>query len=742
MANSYSTANWASRGNGASALMRGLGTIGNIGSSIGMYISKPLRDISEIGKQTGLSLGVKRANAPTFTNQQLLQMGGSKKFMAQPGVQDFTKKAKKSQKAFGKLEKEVEKPTFITKEEQGTTRIGEITKGKGSGGKSNLYDYSTALKDAAIAGSILPVTGGGGLVGAVGRGAAQGALGGVGATKGSLGTLEGMQEAFSGAAKGAAIGGTIAGASYGAKKILEGIRGLSVEKKVKTEVSRELSAMSKLEKQGIVDRARGTYLYRPGESTDQTVKRFLEMREITGMKGGTPQQVIDKLSEMVDNFGQTKDTGLSSLRIDQSSTDDIINSLANKIDKMPESQKLLDSDILAGISDDIVKQAQNGAEALDDYAISLRNGVPYKSALEGGKFMTAPITPEKQAIYDAAADSIVEYLKFLSDQGDSLYTTGKEGLSKSLNILNAKEIARGSAARGGIGAYGVFIPENILPTRGAGLLSERMVGAGKEALGSVGSKVGSLIGGLPKVTTSAQPGIFSGSSTQPLTGLFGGLGSQIPTEIGGQEGQGNLPEMTGGSLFTIDPETGYLRLSGEGQQGGGQGLLGETGGGMTVGQALSQAYSMLPNASESELMSLAKMLMSEGTPSANSLNMTQSKYYSVASAAQSASDLVGQMAQTAGQAIPGFGKEVTSAIADAFNVSDPAMLAYRNKLASIDLAVSNLIAGTNISKSEARRLRKLVPTMNDSPQEAQSKLNELMNLGESGMGITSDYLNY
>lgn len=72
------------------------------------------------------------------------------------------------------------------------------------------------------------------------------------------------------------------------------------------------------------------------------------------------------------------------------------------------------------------------------------------------------------------------------------------------------------------------------------------------------------------------------------------------------------------------------------------------------------------------------------------------------------------------------------------------MLAYRNKISSIDLAVSNLISGTAISDNEAKRLKKLIPTMNDSVSEATSKLNELMQLGITGAGInnssvTSDY---
>lgn len=165
----------------------------------------------------------------------------------------------------------------------------------------------------------------------------------------------------------------------------------------------------------------------------------------------------------------------------------------------------------------------------------------------------------------------------------------------------------------------------------------------------------------------------------------------------------------------------------------------------TLQDGLVEAAQIFPNASESELLSLAQALVDQNSTSSSlDLNTTQSKYYSVADSAQGAINLLSSMASISGQELPGFGKTITSNIADLFNISDPQMLAYRNKISSIDLAVSNLISGTAISDNEAKRLKKLIPTMNDSVSEATSKLNELMQLGITGAGInnssvTSDY---
>jgi hypothetical protein len=737
----YNTADWALRGKGAAGLMRGLGLIGNIGSSIGMYISKPGRDLAEIAKQTGLALGVKRVNAPVYTNEQLLSMGGSKEFMARPEMQKYQASLGKSKRAYQKLEKEVAKPTFITAEEQGTTKLGEITKGKGSGGKSNLYDYSTAVKDAAIVASMTPVTGGAGFLGAVGRGTVQGALGGLGATQGSLGTLEGQSEAFSKMAKGGAIGGVTSGVIYGVGKGIEKLKGMSVEKSTKpfSEYKKEIANMSKLEKQGIVDQAKASYLYKPGETTNETVGRFLKMRELTGMKSGTGQQIIDKMGETIDNFGTTKDLGLEKMSLSGSS-DDIIGGASQKLGKLPETNKLLNSDTYLNVSDDVSKHFLEGAKSLDDYAIQLRNRVGYKPTMIGGQATVAPITPDEQAIYDAFADSIVDYLKIVSNKGDGFYTVGKEGLNNALRTIGGREVAKGMATRGGIGAYGVFAPENIIPTKAIGEFAGRVVGAGKEIAGSVPTFLGRAKDALPKVTSSGAPfGFASGVSTQGISGILGGLGSQIPTE-GASEPTEQVNEMgPGDSMFSIDPTTGYLRMAGgdTGVSGGlGGGVSGST---MTVQDALAQAVQLFPNASETELISMAKMLMesSATTSGPGKLNMTQSKYYGVSEAAKSASALLDEMVSTSGQTLPGFGKTITSGLADLFNVSDPMMLAYRNKISSIDLAISNLLAGTNISKSESRRLKKLVPTMNDTPQEAQSKLAELNALGLTGMGSSA-----
>ena len=177
------------------------------------------------------------------------------------------------------------------------------------------------------------------------------------------------------------------------------------------------------------------------------------------------------------------------------------------------------------------------------------------------------------------------------------------------------------------------------------------------------------------------------------------------------------------------------------------------GGGQDMGTQIVQALQTNPEQAKGLIIqgllsgeidsATAKMVLElteSGGDTMPDLNTTQTKYYNVANTADGAIGLLSNMSGVTGQEMPGIGKGLTTSIQDTLNTTDPKMLEYRNKIASIDLAVSNLIAGTNISKSEARRLKKLVPTMNDSISEAQSKLKELLTLGIGGSGVSVQQL--
>jgi hypothetical protein len=87
-------------------------------------------------------------------------------------------------------------------------------------------------------------------------------------------------------------------------------------------------------------------------------------------------------------------------------------------------------------------------------------------------------------------------------------------------------------------------------------------------------------------------------------------------------GQRAIPGMIGAasSMPERAPEQGGQDVSGIGME--------QMGGGYSVGQALQEAYQIMPNASESEIMSLAKMLMSEqsgGGPQATAQAISNAK---------------------------------------------------------------------------------------------------------------------
>jgi len=756
-----STANWATRGTNSSAkLLQGLGILGGMAN----YISKPGRDLAEMVKQTGLGLGVKRVEAPKFSNQQLATMGGSKNFMKNPEVQRFQNQLGQSRASYSKLRKEVENPTFISPEEQGTTKLSEIAIGEGSGGKSKLYDYSTAIKDAAIVASMLPAAAPTSFMGAVGMGAFQGGLGGLGATKGSLGTMEGQGEALGNVGGGALVGGAISGGLYAGSKAFQGIKNSLQNRGAKNlEVSQAAddaySSLNKQQKNGIAKQVRNSGLWEKGKTTDWNVKRFLEFRELTGLKNGSPQQVIDAMGESLDNFYAAKGQVLQSLN---TTPDDIlsIKELAkNNLKNQPRGSALISDEnfqILMNDLDNLPSQVPgdtNLTMVLDDYRGGLRNNVRYN--VKAGT--TTMLPSDQRVISHAVADAIAEQLGSKGVQG-SVYSNANEGIHSLLTMTGSKELANASQRYAkGLRAYGLQLSGDLLPVNKVTGGIERGLGGTQEAIGNAlaGTSSGALSGTLGKVGSGLSKALGGASGTigNVLQGAgrvpMGIPGAASANLLGGAEQETQSSEPTDSGLY-IDPQTGYLQMKGATPIAGG--AMGSQGG-MSVIEAISKAASIMPNASESELMAFAKMLMEEGGGEGvdtSNLGVAQAKYYTVADSADEAIQLVTQLSSIPGQAQPGLGRGLASFVGEKTNLGDPGIQALRAKLSGIDLQVSNLIAGTNISKSESRRLKKLVPTMDDDLQDMIIKLNELKSIGIKGAGIGGsnsiadeyNYMNY
>jgi hypothetical protein len=696
-------------------------------SSILGYITKYPRDLGEIMTQTGLASKVKRAEVPSYTTEQLRAMGSSKNFYTQPEVQKYKAKSKKSQQAFGKLQSEISNPTYISSKEQ-----------------ENLYDYSNALKDTATVGSMIMPGIGSGFGGALATGAVSGGLGGFGSSE--------KGEELGSTLKGAAIGGAISGLGYGVGKAIQGI-GKKIDKGISNKILKAESAaddtltkMSKIERNGLAEQARGSGLWVDGKTTNWNVKRFQTARELTGLKNGTAQQVIDKLGETADNFHLIKDKGLSSMSLAPNSVDDITKSLSDRLLKESQANELLASNEFINTIDDIKRASQEGAVGLDDLATTMRNNVNYR--MRGGNLV--PISNAEQKVLDNAADSIVEYLKGISNSSDGLYTQGKTGLAEALQLMNTKELTVAEKAMNkGLSMYGMQAPGNVLPFNKISGGISRAVGRGKEIAGkgignignlgtSIAQKIGTGGGEKISSTLGSLGGMF-GDVSQSLAGIGGGLGSAAVGEqsMGQETSQQISPigdSQSAGSFDTsgimINPETGYLQLPPT------QGLGGLGGGSYTFQDAVAEAYQAFPNATESTILATAKYLMEQKSTSGmggegGGLSQTVSDAISMID--EFGGGVAGKVS-TAGQKIGEF-------FGGSYKGTE-----YRAMISEIRTQLIHEIAGTAQTKAEMKNLTDKLPKATDEPAVAKAKLQLLLkNLGSksaSSSSLSDEYTSF
>ena len=441
-------------------------------------------------------------------------------------------------------------------------------------------------------------------------------------------------------------------------------------------IDKQYAGLNKLQKKGIADQARIDGMWKDGKTSEFNIKRYLKARDITGMKTGDSQKWIDKLGSKADEYGAAKDEALKGIKINPNASDEITASLYGKLGKEAESQALINSTEFTNLSDDINRAAQSGdATVLDDLRATIRNKVGYKN--DGG--VTAPITSEAKIIYDNAADAITDYLKALSPDK---YGKNIESLSETLGLMGAKELTVAEkASNKGLSMYGLQTQANILPINKA-------LGGVSRGVGRVEEGIGGLSGGLGK--------------------LGGELGQRMP---------GKLPV---GGIANVIGQMGQQEQPMEQpmDQGLSQGLGQPQQSSYGVYEALAEASQMMPGASESEIMSLAKMLMAQNSPEGGAVSSKD--YNNAMSGLRDLGDLEGMMnstplgAQILGQGnLSGFvgGKDYQIYQGAAKNIAD---------------LIARVRTGAQINEEEMKLyMKEFLPAWFEGPEAKQAKVDRI-----------------
>ena len=517
----------------------------------------------------------------------------------------------------------------------------------------------------------------GGVARAAGKGAIAGGLGGFGYSK--------KGEELSGALKGGLLGGALGG---GLQAIGEIGTKLATPKSGITAgeyTIDDIAQLSNKMKKSLRAQAKSAKMWDNTLGDTENLQFFLKNRELAG---ATARETAENIIKEIERGKNLKKVGVGEIG---QVGDDVLLSAKNNFEKAIDvsgfSDKIRKTSDYAGIDKYLSgKAGVRSAEELDKIIMKWQD-IGRKT---GGEVKDTIIAKA----YTEGAKALRDSMRTLPTGVN--YNAGLEILDNVSAVEKTGLVPKGLKTTGGTGIHPPF-------SSGANISVSPVVEAvdkTRAALGGIGERGISspgLGGLLQKAPSISKPGVVPGII---------GLGAGIPQETTAQE-RIQQPPMG----RTTQPQ-------------------------FTYENAIQQAMSMLPPGSDaSDILAWAKFIMDNSSQGGMDLNMTQSKYYGVSQAAQSASELLDSMASSKEQPLPGFGRTITSAIGDLFNISDPLMLEYRNKIASIDLAVSNLIAGTNISASESKRLHKLVPTMNDSVSEAKSKLAELDALGITGAGL-------
>jgi len=665
----------------------------NLLKNVGMFVTRPARDLAEYASLINAARKVKRVESPTFTNEQLRQLGGSEALRALPEMQRYRQNLIGSDLAYKNLMDY--KPTFLAEQEM-----------------EGLLDYSRALKDAAITGSVMMPTFGKGLAGAIGTGAAGGALGGYGGSRRG----EELQDIVTGGLTGGALGG----AGYGAGQLLSRMFPGRGQLSTKELLGQEPGTISKVG--GMQQAEQYTSMI-----DDLLRKNKLPMATRT-QRARSIEQLLNITGKNIDELLRESTQGIS--------TDIIENIAKESVGTLSEESS---KEPLRRVVAELGKKADDAgivsAKDVNDIMATIK-----KTGTEFGKSQKGGQKEAADAIWEAIRTFLVGSTQETGEQVTGLLPE----LAKPKAQYSALKTVAGpvqrwaSGAKRGARAVGLEVPlsgEVIQPF--FDVLTRGIKGTGRPlgALTSLPSKVSQFIGPgkIGGVTGAAQTADLSGSKVQQLlesvsrpgeeflpTGVQQGI-QEFGTQPTGMQptGDGVIPEEQGVGLglpegFYLDPVTGFIQMSPTGGMGG-----------YGVQSALSEAQQMFPNASESELLSLANMLMEERAPTELSKEEIQ---------LQSAENIIDEIASMVGGldlAETEFGAATAGRLGKLKGALIPASEEgiFKSTRKGFVSRLSKALGEVGfLTDADIERAVGLIPDLTDTPASAQEKITRLKSM--------------
>lgn len=387
---------------------------------------------------------------------------------------------------------------------------------------------------------------------AVGKGAVSGGLGGFGYSEKDK-ELEGT---LKGGLLGGAIGGTLQGLGEGAKAISK-----ARAKVVNTSSLKDISSLDKSVKSGLVKQAKSAGFWDDTLGESKSIQNYLKNR---GISGDTPSQTLELMAQQFDNATELKKIGLSELGEVPSST---LKTAYSNLDDMASKSglNLKNTKAWGTIEKTLLNPSTTKAEDIDKIIMNWN---------DFGRNAKGVLKANEARVYADAATALRDSLRALPS--GVKYSSALDELSQVLNVQDAGTVAKAAKAEAQFGFRPPFTSGAPLKTPG---------------IAEAGSK---LRAGLGRVQETGQ--LVGGGFGQNV-GKYTQLGQRA---IPGLVGLGMQPGVVEPKSSTL--QSGLTTASQPQQQ-------------MTVEEAITMAAQTMPGASESEIMSLAKMYLDQGSGS-------------------------------------------------------------------------------------------------------------------------------
>ncbi len=494
---------------------------------------------------------------------------------------------------------------------------------------------------------------------------------GRGAIAGGLGGFGYSEEGkeLGGTLGGAALGGVLGGALQG---IGEGVGKLAANKRspVSSLSVKEIEALEPKVRKGLIDQAKSSGIYSEALGETNSVKAFLDNR---ALMGDSPAQTIEKMTQALDDGTRMKQSaleempGLSRGYLDEVKTN-FEKAIKNKGMTVTRENSLVKKNILKDL-----KVVGQDAKSLDELAESW-----YKAGLNARGEQKMGVA----GLYKDAAKSLRDVLR----RTNPTYDESLKVINKVLNLQEDGTIAKAAVNMEKTGFHPPFSAgANVSVKPIAQKVSQARAMLGRRAEVGAGALSPQFAQGVGKVAGLGQraiPGIVAMGAQSPQP-------EPMQQDLQGFSGQMQQPQYT-------------------------------------FQDAIMEAYSMFPNATESTILSTAKYLMEQR---GGDQDIDTGTIQNVQQALQ--------MIDEFGSGAAGKVSTITGKVGEFFGGASEGTR-YRSLISDIRTKLIKQIAGTAQTPAEMKNLIDRLPEPTDEPAVARVKLEVLLNSLQGGFGAPSE----